>query len=339
MISLEVILDKKEIYKLLSKIKNNKDYSHINTDIVFREIKEFIKLNQKQVVKIYNLKKDEKKTDNQLKKIKKSKKQLKKDIIKVVRKNLRKQLSVFIKTDLEKIYKKSIKKDINKIIKKHQSIKERINTKVDIYKLGIYFFNIYNIIKRDKLNSLLSKKEFEIINLKKIFNNFNQNEKIYKQISLMDIGCGLNPLLIDFNNLKNINQLTFIDGNDLIIKIINNNINNNINEEKSIAINLLNRDIIKADLNSYKSNITYALKLFDLLDKKGHKNAEKIVKNVKSEIFIISFSIKTLSGDYMNAKFRKWIRWLFKRYNYNYFLLLTNNEIFYFFYKNNEKKD
>jgi len=52
-------------------------------------------------------------------------------------------------------------------------------------------------------------------------------------------------------------------------------------------------------------------KVLDIIEKKTHKNAEKILKAINAKRMIISFSTRTLSGKPMEYPRRLWAEKLF----------------------------
>ena len=83
------------------------------------------------------------------------------------------------------------------------------------------------------------------------------------------------------------------------------------------------------------ADICLLFKVLDLVDKKGHKKAEEIIKKIKSRYLLISFSTKTLSGKSMHHPQRGWIERLLSRLGFKFNIIKTKNEIFYLAEKNN----
>ena len=159
--------------------------------------------------------------------------------------------------------------------------------------------------------------------------------ELYKKIfkiagkpkSILDLGCGINPLSFVFMNLEKVNYHAY-DINKDEIKLIDSffKILNKKNKEiKAIA---QVKDITK--LKFPKTDIAFLFKITDILDKgKGHKKTEEIIKKIPAKHIIISFPTLTMSGKKMTAPRRKWMEWMCKRLRYEYQILEYSNELFY----------
>jgi len=144
--------------------------------------------------------------------------------------------------------------------------------------------------------------------------------------SVLDLGCGINPIAIANKEIRyyayDINQ------SDL----------NTV--QKFFDIQKINGKTALIDLKDIKeklptTDICFLFKVLDLVDKKGHKKAEEIIKKVNSKYLLISFSTKTLSGKSMNHPQRGWIEMLLSRLGFKFNIIRTKNEIFYLAEKNN----
>lgn len=158
---------------------------------------------------------------------------------------------------------------------------------------------------------------------------FPYYKQLYKKIfeitgnpkTILDIACGLNPLSIPLMEMK-----PYYTGIELS-KIDCENLNN------WLKINKINGKIIQQDitksLNFPSADLVFLFKVFDSVEEKGHKLAEKILKNLNCRYAVISFSTTTLKGNKMNFPRRGWIEQLLKRLNYKYKNIELPNEIFY----------
>lgn len=137
--------------------------------------------------------------------------------------------------------------------------------------------------------------------------------------SILDLGCGINPLAIANS------KLTYYasDINEADLKTVSN-----FFKEKNIKGQVFYQDLRTSRLFP-KTDLTLILKVFDLIDKKGHKNAESILKSLKSKHIIVSFSTKKLSGKAMNSPKRIWFENLLKRLGLKFKTFNIPNEIFY----------
>lgn len=141
-----------------------------------------------------------------------------------------------------------------------------------------------------------------------------------KPKSILDLGCGLNPIAVAKPGV--FYYACDVDENALKIA-------NLFFKKKGIEGKAFTYDLRRIEDALPKADVCLILKVFDALEKRGHKLAEKILKNVKSKIVIISFSTKTLSGKPMNHPQRGWIERLLERLNYKFEIIKLKNEIFY----------
>lgn len=158
--------------------------------------------------------------------------------------------------------------------------------------------------------------------------------EIYKRIfhitgspkSILDLGCGLNPLSYKYLKIKPIYYA--VDISSSIIEIVNNFFRKIKIKGQAEIMNL--REIKNKKLNLPKADICFMFKLLDSLEiEKGHKLAEKLIKEVPCKWLAVSFSTKTLSGKKMNHPYRGWIEQLCRRLGYFYEIIEFENELFY----------
>lgn len=214
-----------------------------------------------------------------------------------------------------------IKKEILKEIKNSPSIIEKINKKKtydlfiknikrSLYK-GIGIFN-----KKNSLKDHFSTKDRDYKIYKKLFS------KIKNITSIVDLGCGLNPL--SYNKLGIKPKYTAYEINEEYIKKINKYF-----KENKINGNALSKDILQIK-KFPKADVYFLFKLLDSVDlKKGHIISEKIITNIPSKNIIVSFPTRTISGKPMNVPERRWMRLMLERLKYNYSIIKEENEIFY----------
>jgi len=144
--------------------------------------------------------------------------------------------------------------------------------------------------------------------------------------SILDLGCGLNPLSYKF--LKISPEYFAIDISSTITGIVNDFFSKNKINGKAEILNL--REIKNKKLNLPKADICFMFKLLDSIEmEKGHKIAEKLVKEVPCNWIAASFSKKTLSGKPMNHPYRGWIEQMCRRLGYFYEVIDFKNEVFY----------
>ena len=142
----------------------------------------------------------------------------------------------------------------------------------------------------------------------------------YNIRSITDIGCGINPLAIAKSKIK----YNALDINEEELKIVKS-----FFKQNDISGKITIKDIRKNNSKIPPADLCLILKVFDVLESKNHKIAEKIIKKINCKYLLISFSTKTLSGKSMNHPQRGWIERLLSRLEFSYQHFSTNNEIFY----------
>lgn len=149
---------------------------------------------------------------------------------------------------------------------------------------------------------------------------FTKRILAYNPKSILDIGCGLNPLALARP------KITYFasDINESDLKIV----------KSFFAQEHISGEVFVADAKKTrtypKADIALLLKLVDLLDEKGHKKTEELILSLSSPVLVISFSTKTLSGKSMNHPQRGWIEQLCTRLGYTFSTWKTKSELYYF---------
>lgn len=137
--------------------------------------------------------------------------------------------------------------------------------------------------------------------------------------SVLDLGCGLNPLFLAEHGVKYTAWDIRADDIDAV---------NSFFEENKIPGRAEVVDI--ASVHSFpEADVVLILKVFDVLETRGHTRAEQLLKSLASPSVIASFSTKTLSGKPMNHPQRGWIEQLCTRLGYTFERVQAKNEIFY----------
>jgi 2-polyprenyl-3-methyl-5-hydroxy-6-metoxy-1,4-benzoquinol methylase len=223
---------------------------------------------------------------------------------------------------------------ISKIMEKHLNIIDRLNeseTKILIKEIrnelrqyaGRFqgeWKDRESLLEKGDINSILGTHAStrERMDFYPELKNLIEELKIK---SIIDLGCGINPLALSKPGIKyyafdiNRKELELVKG---FFKM------NNIQGEASFC-DLRNIDACKFP----ESDLCIILKVFDVIEKRGHKLAEKIINKINSRYFLVSFSTKTLSGKPMNHPQRGWIERLLQRLNFSFRIIKSRNEIFY----------
>ncbi|MBS3088349.1 hypothetical protein J4402_01060 [Candidatus Pacearchaeota archaeon] len=185
--------------------------------------------------------------------------------------------------------------------------------------------NRQELLERDKLNELLKTHTSTAERL----NFYPELKKLLTQLkikSVLDIGCGINPIALA--NKKIIYYAVDIkqDEIDLIKKFFRKN---------DIRGKVFPYNLLKINLSFPKADICLLFKILDTIEKRA---AERILKSIKSKYILASFSTKTLSNKKMNQPRRYWFEHLLKRINLEYRIINSENEIFYLIKQQPEPK-
>lgn len=246
-----------------------------------------------------------------------------------------------------------IKKYLNKnpkILKNNRFKKKNVQEiKSSLHRLS----GSYQASKKNKRESYLEElknnpKNIRIINKilqtqKSTQERLNDYRYIYKQIfnvtkipdSVVDLGCGINPISIPYMNLKKLDYYAY-DIDESGINFLNKFFQIEKNQRLSGKAEIL--DVKNLDKLSKLPNvdIIFMFKLIDLIDTKKKKLSEPIIKILidKSKFLVISFATKTLTGKPMNLPRRKGFELMLERNNIRFKTMKTKNEIFYAISKN-----
>ncbi len=250
-----------------------------------------------------------------------------------------------VKTELEKYFKTN---------SKAQNFRDKIIVKDIRTKLHKTYasFQMPNKAKkqRQELLEQLDKnpKDIKIIN-KILETNLSTKEriKIYgslyerifnitgEPISILDLGCGINPISFPYMKLDNADYYAYdIDESDT--KFLNRFFELMQINGKAETLNLSRIKSFESLPNAY---ICFMFKLLDVIEKKGHKYSEEIIKILieKCGFIVASFATQTVSGKNMNFPARGWIERMLSRIGLKFKMLEYPNEIFYVIYKSRKK--
>lgn len=141
----------------------------------------------------------------------------------------------------------------------------------------------------------------------------------FKPESILDLGCGLNPLAIAKKGLiyyaYDIKQSDL----DLVSEFF---------RMRGIKGKVFCQDLRK--INSFpKTDLTLIFKFLDIVEKDKYNFSKSLLKKISSPNIIVSFSTKTLSGRPMNSPRREWFEKLLVELQYKYESIISTNEIFY----------
>ncbi|MBI5803616.1 hypothetical protein HY450_00055 [Candidatus Pacearchaeota archaeon] len=144
--------------------------------------------------------------------------------------------------------------------------------------------------------------------------------------SVLDLGCGINPIALAERGMK----YYAVDINEKELYLVKR-----FFEQKKIEGKTIVYDLRKINDNLPDSELCLILKVFDVIENKGHRLTELIIERVKCKKFIASFPTKKLSGKPMKFPERKWFEKILIRKGYFYKKVYSENEVFYIFDKSN----
>lgn len=198
----------------------------------------------------------------------------------------------------------------------------------DLGKKDLSKFKRFNEIDDEfiKLHKELLKKH------KSSFERINDYEEIYSRIfkitgkpkSILDLGCGLNPLSFVFMNLDKVDYHAYeLSGKDAsflneyfkIMKKFGLN-------GKAVSCNLVDvKELPKAD-------VAFMFKLIDTLEDLKKDVSYNLIDKVKAKHLIVSFSTKSICGKNKLPE-RGWFLKLLRVKKLKYGCFGTENELFY----------
>jgi GNAT superfamily N-acetyltransferase len=181
-----------------------------------------------------------------------------------------------------KLREKAFKEgDMIELLKTHKSTKERLET-------------------YDKLREMIKK---------------------IKPKSILDIGCGLNPLILAGRGIAYYALDIKADELDLIDRFF---------KKKGINGKTIIFDICDIGKHSLpEADLCLLLKVLDIAKYQKRDLPEKIFDSVRCKYFLISFATKTLSGKQMARPEREWLERILLKRKFKFEKVKTRNEIFY----------
>ncbi len=237
------------------------------------------------------------------------------------------------KNELKGIAKKIVSETLHDYIRKNNISLEDCNKKdlkMIVKEIRGQLRNLTGMFSQKSTSKDIALSEYEEENILKEHISTSERMHGYNVLkeyinhgnfsSILDLGCGLNPLIIAKSGITyhavDIRQ----DYLDTVMDFFRSK-----NIKGTIEI---------CDIRHFLPSVTHAdlvlmLKLLDVIDKKGHKRAEQLIRALTCREMLISFSTKTLSGKPMNHPQRGWIERLLKRLGYTYESFSLYNEIFY----------
>ncbi len=243
------------------------------------------------------------------------------------------------KRELSGISDKVVKEELEKYIKKYGISAQEFpkkQAKVIVKSIRTELRKLvgrFNLSKKDKLK-LLEKNS--LMKLLKSHSSTAERLDFYPELikflknlkikSLLDLGCGLNPIALS-SHLPNLRYYAS-DVNEFELSLIETFFRKNNIHGKAFFYDLrkIKNDLPRADL-------CLIFKVLDVIAEKKHRSelAESIIRNIKCKSFLVSFSTKKLSGRRMNSPKRIWFESLLYKLNLKFDKFSSENEVFYFF--------
>jgi len=202
---------------------------------------------------------------------------------------------------------------------------QKDRSKREEYLKQIYGINDYK--HHDKiLSTSVSSKE-----------RLKDYEKLYKKIFLIagkpnkiiDLGCGLNPVSFPYMGVNKLSYYAY-DINkedcDFLNKYFKSMKQFSKLNGKAFVVDL--RDIKKLP----RADVCFMFKFLDVIEEKGHKLSEEIIKKINCKYIVVSFPTKTVSGRKMKHAYRGWIERMLNRIKLKFEKILLDNEVFYIIY-------
>ena len=163
------------------------------------------------------------------------------------------------------------------------------------------------------------------------FERFQSYGSVYSQIfkitgkpaSIIDLGCGLNPLSVHYMNLKKFRYIA-LDIDKSSLELIREFFELSGIDGKIMVLDFQNEQDIQK-LAFIESDVCFMFKILEI-DK---RIAEDLLTSVNSKFIIASFSTLSVSGKIMSSPERDWFEKMLSRLKYKFSTFKTENEIFY----------
>jgi len=217
-----------------------------------------------------------------------------------------KKRNIFL-PNLKKPHIKIIVKDIRAELRKYtgrfqKSTKDRVR-----------------LLEENKIGALL-KTHISTQERLSFYPKLKEKIRNLKVSSILDLACGINPIALSSPKIKYYASDIKKDELNLIKKYF---------KKKKITGKTFVYDLRKIKPGLPKADLCLLFKVLDIIEEKGHKLSEKIIKQVPCRYVMVSFPTKKLSGRPMKHPKRIWMEKLLERLSYKYSIFKSSNEIFY----------
>lgn len=150
--------------------------------------------------------------------------------------------------------------------------------------------------------------------------NLKKKISLLKVKSILDLGCGLNPIALATSKVKYFASDIREDELSLIEKYFKKN---------KIKGRTFTCDLRKIPSNLPKADLCIIFKVLDIIDDKKHTFSKEIIEKVPCSKILVSFATKKLSGKPMNHPRRIWFEEILENLNLSYKTFSSENEVFY----------
>ncbi len=202
--------------------------------------------------------------------------------------------------------------------------------------------------EKAKLNFISQSSEKTVTDLllshKSTAERYPYYEQFYKELfeitgkptSIIDLGCGMNPLSFSFMNLKKVSYFAY-DISTADLDILHSFFENKKEIDGTTSvINLFEAKSKPLFEGLPQFDLCFLFKVLEIIEQsKSHKISEKIITSVPAIWVVVSFPTKTISGKPMKHPRRGWIERMLERLSYSYSVLTFENEIYYVIKKSN----
>lgn len=193
---------------------------------------------------------------------------------------------------------------------------------------------IYGVFKEDiNREELLEQRDYEAIlkSHQSTRERIDDYPKIIKEIynstkakSILDLGCGLNPIAIyPHKNKIKAYYAGEISKDD--VDLLNNFFKQENIPGKAFIFDLITDDFSKLP----KADVCLLFKVLDALEILEENISLKILRKIPCTNIVVSFTTKSISGKKSFNTDRSWFERILKTLKYNYKTFETSNEIFY----------
>jgi len=253
---------------------------------------------------------------------------------------VREEIEIYLKKDPKANEKKVFKGVRKRMHETYGAFQTRRKKKRNLY------LEEYKIAREENEGKIKNSEDMKIIRRRILRTNLSTRERldsdygyVYNAVakiinmkinSLMDLGCGINPVALCPFTFRKIKTYAYdIDTND--IAFLN----------KYFKVAGLKYGVAKIlslhDLNKVRKlpevDVCLLLKIIDPLERRGHKFSEELIKAIKCKYLVVSFATKTISRKQMNHPQRGWFERMVKRLGFTFKTIKTKSEIYYILWK------